>query len=247
MRFVISLLLVMISTFSFGFVYNISYFTNANNIVVEWLGPTNVSGSLYYNIYSSTNKPKVVGKKIVNFEELNLIKVVQFSTNLQKFYFTDELQSNTYYTVIPVFDGRYVYDYIDLSIIPSKLVVSLSNYETNLVFVSPIQTNVLSVTQTNFVDFSVQQDDFSEELDFKKVLRDYFLKKDYKLTISRLKEIRKNTQNDIDRDYINLYLARSYYAINKKRKAIYILLNIKSDEVRPLAEFWLDRFSRYLR
>lgn len=261
----IALFTIYFMSISYSLVYNLSSKTNSTNntITIEWYGPTNyIEGSLYYNIYSSTNQVVITNDKIQNIFDFELLTTIPYSTNAEKLFFSDTLSNKTY-IIIPIINGKYIYTFVS-NVVPYPLITqdtqkTLSietpkvSSNTNLGNVLMTNTNIITNvsktnTQTNESEKSEKIMEYPllpEDTKFSKIVSTYFLKKDYKKALYKFKEIRENVENLEDKEYIDLYIARCYYSLGKKRKAIYILLNIKSNEVKPLAEFWLNRFSKY--
>lgn len=86
---------------------------------------------------------------------------------------------------------------------------------------------------------------YPEDMKLRDVISKHFLRGQYELALAKLKSIRENSKDFEEREYIDVYIARCYYALNSKRRSIFILLNIRSEKVKPLAEFWLQRYVKY--
>lgn len=247
MKIFVSAIFILVTISSlFGYVYNITVSTNLkdNLIVIEWYGPTNFTESLYYNVYSSTNELIIQNNRPANLTDFQILGIIQYSTNNYRYSITDILQLNTKYVIIPVVNGEYIYENIIANVIPQIKHSTNTNITTNIVSTQTnLQTNV-SLTKISTNNITEHTD---KSLELNKIVRDYFLKRDYKTTLEKLRIIREEVETQEQRDLINVYIARSYYALNKRKKAIYILLRITSEEVKPLAEFWLNRFSKHYR
>ncbi|MFN4245098.1 MAG: hypothetical protein ACK4F9_02985 [Brevinematia bacterium] len=235
-----------------GFVYNLEVMTNKENseIKIKWFGPTNYTEStLFYNVYYSSNKPILKDNKIVNIYDFDILSTLEYKTNNIIFSVTDKL-SNNYYLIIPITNGTYIYTYlqntlpqIDVkNIMKTTEQIELSQANLNY----SMETNRTNITVTNIIETSKEYNAIPYEgEDLKKIVINYFLKRKYKIAIEKLKYLKESVEETEKKEYIDIYIARCYYAIGKKRKALYILLNIKSDNLKSLAEFWLNRYSRY--
>ncbi len=123
---------------------------------------------------------------------------------------------------------------------PLTNAISITNFFTNYVYM----TNLVRLAKKESFEVSDLDFEFIPD-DFKVVLRDYFFKGRYRDTIEILNRILEEDIEEDMRDLIKVYLARSYYSIGKKRKALRILIDITSENIREISEFWLNRFSRY--
>lgn len=262
-RLILLVFLFIVASTSFGYVYNLVSSTNLENnlILIQWYGPTNLIGGLYYNVYSSTNELTIQNNRPVNLTDFQILGILKYSTNDSRYSITDSLQPNKKYVIIPVLNGEYIYENIRANVIPQTQFPTNTNIITNL-YTNQLQvntnTNIVTntvLTQTNLqTNVSLAEISTNNTMEYKdkslglsKIIREYFLKRDYRASLEKLRVIREEVETQEQRDLIDVYIARSYYALNKRKKAIYILLRITSEEVRPLAEFWLDRFSKYYR
>lgn len=262
-KLILLVFLVTIASTSFGYVYNLVSSTNLkdNLILIQWYGPTNLTGSLYYNVYSSTNELTIQNNRPINLTDFQIIGTLKYSTNDSRYSITDSLQPNKKYVIIPVLNGEYIYENISANVIPQTQFPTNTNITTSL-YTDQLKvntnTNIVTNTiltqinlQTNIPSAKISTDNTMEYTDkssgLSKIVREYFLKRDYRTALEKLRLIREEVETQEQRDLIDVYIARSYYALNKRKKAIYVLLRITSEEVRPLAEFWLDRFSKYYR
>lgn len=229
-------------------VSNLNCSVTNSSMRLEWYQPRNYTNAyLYYNVYSSSNSPKFDNGIFVNFLDFDLIGVVKYSTN-NPLSFVISNCPKYYYLVLPATNGVFVYDDFYSLVIPkitNTNFISNTNFtfivkETNQIRMSEVSnvtiektTNVLEKSNTVYLD----------KLGY--ILKTFFFKGKYRASLDKLIEIRSNVSNDEERELIDLYIARCYYALGKKRKAIRILLNINDPEIREMSEFWLNRFSRY--
>lgn len=257
------LLSIMLSNYSEGFINNLSITTNSNIIIISWETPSNYTEStLYYNIYSSKNQPTIKNQKISGIEEFELLGTLRYSsTNTSLSFSTTTF--DRYYIIIPVTNGKSIVDWIS-NIIPtpnsaieqSKITTQptqqqIQTQQTNLpketILISQPKPQPQIITQPKLTNSQENSKilTLSPNTELGYIIKNFFLKRDYKTSLEKLNELFQITESDEEKDLIKIYTARCYYAINKKRKAIYILLSINSEEVKPLAEFWLNRYSRY--
>ncbi len=247
MKITISFLIILLTPLiSNCFVYNINVTTNEKNeeIKIEWYGPTNyLEGSLFYNVYYSTNVPKLKNNKIVNIYDFELLSTLEYKTNNTIFSVNSKVSNNNY-VIIPITNGVYIYNYIQNTV--PKIQIEEGIIEklpvTNLTYTP---TNI---TTTNLQSYNIStQKEHEENEELKSIVLNLFLKKKYKLALEKLKQLRELSNEKEEKVYIDMYIARCYYALNKKRKAIYILLNLETDNenLKSLINFWLDRYSRY--
>lgn len=264
MRTILTTLIILITINCHGFIENLSISTNSNTLILKWQGPSNYTeGSLYYSIYSTQHEPSIRNNKISDIEKFDLIGIIQYSTNNTTFSFSTSL-FNRYYLIIPVTNGKSILD-CNYNIIPppnslTKLSEKNSTSTNQFLTTNQQEPNPLPFTQSQEVISSsiftniLSQTTLSPENQTKptisskelgQIIKEFFLKKDFKTSLAKLSNLLQTTLSNEEQDLIKIYIARCYYALNKKRKAIYILLSINSEEVKPLAEFWLDRYSKY--
>ncbi|MGC8870480.1 MAG: hypothetical protein ACP5PT_05270, partial [Brevinematia bacterium] len=206
--------------------------------------------------YRSFTKPLLEGKKILNFLDLEFMGVVNYSVDKNLLVFQDILtNTNVFYVVLPVSNGVFIYDNVELNILPTLSITktftsnlnSFSNTNlsliTNNLTLIEVKTNISDETNKLILDEEKSIDEYDKN--FSEILNKYFLKGYYSIALEKFYELRDSVNTLEEREMIDIYISRCYYAMNKKRKSIYILLRIKSDNVKPIADFWLNRFSKY--
>lgn len=268
MRKILIPFVILITINCYAFVNNLTVSTNSNILIIRWEGPTNYTeGTLYYNIYSSKDEPSIRNNKISGIEKFDLVRTFQYSTNNIIFSFPTTL-FDRYYIVIPITNGKSILDW-NYNIIPQPeslkelskkdniITNQLTNQPTNQQEIKPQPSKQPqeSIPQSQPITTNTQititpqettnKITLSPNTELGLIIKNFFLKKDYKTSLQKLSELLQTTDSNEEQELIKLYIARCYYALNKKRKAIYILLNINSEEVKPLAEFWLNRYSKY--
>ncbi len=251
------LLFVSYNAFGSYFVSNLDYSATGSIVEIKWYQPENFTNAyLYYNIYFSSTQPRYTNGYFENFLDFNLIGVVEYSTNrLKKFVFTNH-QNGYYYLVLPVTNGFFVLEDFYSLVVPKMVSISTPNQSNLTVFQASQNNNVISnrfvdssqpigITIDSLPDTSLSS--ISEDFEYKlrRVLSDYFFKGRYKISLDKLILLRDEASNEKEISLVDLYIARCYYAIGKKRKAMRILLQISDLEIRDIAEFWLNRFARY--
>jgi hypothetical protein len=239
--------------FASYFVSNLDCSVDGSKIEIKWYQPENFTNTyLYYNVYFSSTIPRYTNDSFENFLDFNLIGVVKYSTNgFTKFVFTNH-QSNYYYLVLPVTNGFFVFEDFYSLVLPKISGANITNTTnfslSNIVSIPSqfvISNKAMNITTTNLSNISVlpTSDDFDHRLG--EILNDYFFKGKYEISLEKLISLRDEIYDEREKSIVSLYIARCYYAMGKKRKAIRILLQINDPEIKDIAEFWLNRFSRY--
>ncbi len=106
-----------------------------------------------------------------------------------------------------------------------------------------VQTQKVSVSTQRAIttNIPVVTEEINEELEFKKIINNYYYTKDYNTCINELKIFIKIAKDEELKARAELFMAKSYYYLHKYKKALKLFIKLRK-KFPEECDFWIERY-----